>query len=296
VVNFSNNDPPLALSLVNGNTGLYSGTWIPANTSGQVTVLATVTANGFTATTSITGGVVANTAPMLAPGGALHIYNPLVGAPIGQGTILQIYGSGLGASPAVATSLPLTTTINGTSVSVGGIPAALYFVSSGQIDAQLPLELTPGNSYPVVVNANGQLSTATTIQVTAATPGIAAFATGQIVAQHGDFSLVSETSPAVPGEFLVMYLSGMGLTGVTVEDGAPSPDPSNLLLLSPVAVPTLTLNSTSIPIYFSGLSPGYVGLYQMNFQVPPGTPNGDMLLTVSQAGKTSNSVILPVHN
>jgi uncharacterized protein (TIGR03437 family) len=295
VATFSNGDPPLALGLVNGGTGLYSGTWTPRTTSGQVTVTATATAPGFGASTSkITGQVLANTAPLLAPGGTLHIYDPLVGAAIGQGTILQIYGTGLGASPAVATTVPLTTTINGTSVLIGGIPAPLYFVSAGQIDAQLPYELTPGNSYPVVVNANGQLSTANTVQVTTATPGIAAFASGQIVAQHGDFSLVSESSPAVPGEYLVIYLSGLGQTGVTVADGAAAPLPSNLQLLSPLIAPTLTLNGTSIPIYFSGLSPGYVGLYQMNFQVPPGTPSGDLQLVVSQGGTASNSTILPV--
>ena len=110
----------------------------------------------------------------------------------------------------------------------------------------------------MVVNANGQLSTANTIQVTGATPGIAAFASGQIVAQHQDYSLVSETSPAAPGEYLVIYLSGLGQTGVTVADGAAAPAPSNLQLLSPLIAPTLTLNGTSIPIYFAGLSPGYV--------------------------------------
>ncbi len=297
VATFSNGDPPLGLGLVNGGTGLYSGTWTPRTTSGQVTVTATATAPGFSASVAtINGEVVANTAPILAAGGTLHIYDPLVGAAIGQGTILQIYGSGLGASPAVATSVPLTTTINGTSVVIGGIPAALYFVSAGQIDAQLPYELTPGGTYNVIVSANGQLSTPNSIQVTTATPGIAAFASGQIVAQHQDYSLVSETSPAVPGEYLVIYLSGLGMTGVSVQDGAASPDPSNLQLLSPQVAPTLTLNGTSIPIYFSGLSPGYVGLYQMNFQVPATTPNGDMQLVVSQGGTPSNSTILPVHN
>ncbi len=284
VATFSNGDPPLALGLVNAGTGVYSGTLTPQTTSGQVTVTATAVAPGFTpAAALINGEVVANTAPLLAAGGTLHIYDPLVGAAIGQGTILQIYGSGLGASPAVATSVPLTTTINGTSVVIGGIPAALYFVSAGQIDAQLPYELTPGGTYNVIVNANGALSTANTIQVTTATPGIAAFASGQIVAQHQDYSLVTETSPAAPGEYLVIYLSGLGLTGVTVPDGAASPDPSNLQLLSPQVAPTLTLNGTSIPIYFSGLSPGYVGLLSDELSsVPATTPNGDMQLVVSQ--------------
>ena len=294
VATFSNGDPPLALGLVNAGTGVYSGTWTPRTIAGQVTVTATVSAPGFTSSVAkITGEVVANAAPVLATGGVLHIYDPEVGAALGQGTILQIYGSNLGASAAVPSTLPLPIKLNGTEVIIGGIPAPLYFVSSSQIDAQLPIELTPGNNYQVIVNANGALSTPGTIQITAATPGAAAFPSGQIVAQHPDYSLVSETSPAKPGEYLVIYLSGLGQTNDMVADGAASPSSP---LASPLVTPTLTLNGTSIPIYFSGLTPGYVGLYQMNFQVPPGTPNGDAQLVVSQNGVSGNSTILPVHN
>ncbi|HWE52541.1 MAG TPA: putative Ig domain-containing protein [Bryobacteraceae bacterium] len=294
VATFSNGDPPLALGLVNAATGIYSGTWTPRATAGQVTVTATVTAPGFTPSVArITGQVVANAAPVLATGGVLHIYDPQVGAALGQGTILQIYGSNLGAAPSVPSTLPLPTKLNGTQVIIGGIPAPLYYVSSGQIDAQLPAALTPGNNYQVIVNANGALSTPGSIQITAATPGAAAFPSGQIVAQHPDYSLVSETSPAKPGEYLVIYLSGLGQTNDTIDDGAASPaDP----LGRPLVTPILTLNGTSIPIYFSGLTPGYVGLYQMNFQVPLDTPNGDTQLVVSQNGLSGNPAILPVHN
>jgi uncharacterized protein (TIGR03437 family) len=223
----------------------------------------------------------------------LHIFDPLVGGALGQGTILQIYGSNLGASPAIPSTLPLPTKLNGTQVIIGGIPAPLYFVSAGQIDAQLPIELTPGNNYQVIVNANGALSTPNTVQISAATPGASAFPSGQIVAQHPDFSLVTETSPAKPGEYLVIYLSGLGQTNDNVTDGSASPSSP---LASPLVTPTLMLNGTSIPIYFTGLTPGYVGLYQMNFQVPLGTPNGDTPLVVIQNGVAGNSTVLPVHN
>ncbi|HWE49792.1 MAG TPA: hypothetical protein VG273_08390, partial [Bryobacteraceae bacterium] len=66
--------------------------------------------------------------------------------------------------------------------------------------------------------------------------------------------------------------------------------------LNPLVAPTLTLNGASIPIYFSGLTPGYVGLYQMNFQIPANAPDGDLALVVSQGDAASNSTILPVHN
>ena len=65
-------DPSLTLGLVNPATGLYSGTWIPAAVSGQVTVTATATAPGLSsAAAGVTGEVVANAAPLLASGGTV---------------------------------------------------------------------------------------------------------------------------------------------------------------------------------------------------------------------------------
>jgi uncharacterized protein (TIGR03437 family) len=290
---FSNGDPPLALNL-DPATGLYAGAWTPQTASGQVAITATVTAPGFSsATSTVTGEVLANPAPLLAPGGTLHVYNPLLGGAVGQGTILQIFGSNLSASAMQATMAPLPTALGGTSVTIGGIAAPLYYASPNQIDAQLPYELVPGNSYQVFVNNNGAIGVPNAIQIAAATPGVAASASGQIIAQHANYSLVSETSPAVPGQYLVIYLSGLGLTNHAVADGAAAP---NSPLSNPLVAPTLTLNGTGIPISFAGLTPSAVGLYQINFQVPPGTPNGNWQLVVSQGGQSSNPVILPVHN
>ena len=97
----------------------------------------------------------------------------------------------------------------------------------------------------------------------------------------------------MPGEYLVFYMSGLGATTTPVASGTASPA-SPLAL--PVTNPVLTLNGTNVPILFSGLTPGLVGLYQVNFQVPANAANGDLQLVVSQAGATSNVTILPVHH
>ncbi|HYA18576.1 MAG TPA: FG-GAP-like repeat-containing protein [Bryobacteraceae bacterium] len=294
VATFSNGDPALTLNLTDATHGLYSATWIPNAVSGQMSVTATVTApNLASAAATVSGQVVPNSAPTLNPGGTLNVFNPLPGGPVGQGAILQIYGSNLSSSTSQATSLPLPSTLGTTSVIIGGYAAPLFYTSPGQINAQLPRELTAGMTYPVIVNNSGALSFPNWIQVAAATPGIAAFPSGEIIAQHADYSLVSDSSPAVPGEYLVIYLSGMGLTSNAIADGAATPaSPFSI----PLATPTLTLNGVNIPIYFSGLTPGDAGLYQINFQVPGNTPNGDLPLVVSEAGQSSNAAILPVHN
>ena len=293
VATFSNGDPPLALSLANGGTGLYSATWTPRKSSAQVTITARATASGLPAATAlIAGAVVPNATPVLTPNGTVHPYNPQIGGALAPGTIVAIYGSNLASIATQPTATPLPTSMNGTTVLIGGIPAPLFYVSSGQINAQIPFELDPSKQYQVVVSANGALTTPQPIQLTKATPGLDAFADGTLVAVHGqDGTLISQTSPAKPGEYIVMFLLGMGSTDNPVTTGSPSPGSP---LDRPLALPKLTLGGIDVPIAFAGLTPGFVGLYQINLQVPNVVVDGNLVLTVSQNSLISNTTILPV--
>jgi uncharacterized protein (TIGR03437 family) len=296
VATFSNGDPPLALSIENPSSGLYSGTWTPRNTGSQVTVTATATAPGFTAATArISGSVIPNAAPTLNPNGTLNVFTPVVGAPLAPGTILQIYGTGLATKTLPGTTIPLATNLAGTSVIIGGVQVPLYFVSPGQVNAQMPFELVPGLPYQVIVSNNGALSTPLTIQSVAVTPEIAAYSSGYAIAQHAaTYSLITDASPAQPGEVVTIYLAGMGPTTVPVASGAASPSGPYALTAD---APTITLNSELVTVIaFSGLTPTLAGLYQIDLQVPADAPNGDLTLVVSQPGFQATSVILPVHN
>jgi uncharacterized protein (TIGR03437 family) len=292
VATFSNNDPPLSMSLADSGTGVYSGTWIPRKSSGQVTVQARATAPGFpAATTQIVGSVVPNAAPALNPHGTLHSFAPKVGAALAPGTIVQIYGEHLSAQTTVASAIPLPTDIGGSRVLIGGIAAPLYFVSAGQINAQVPFDLDPSRQYQILVQANGALTTPDSVQMSAAVPGLAAFADGRLIAQHQDGSLVTPTAPAKPMEYIVAYLAGMGGTDNPVQTGAGSPsDP----LARPAAAPSLELDGKPVPILFAGLTPGLVGLYQLNFQIPAGLTAGNVQLVVTQNNSASNVATLPV--
>jgi hypothetical protein len=293
VATFTNGDPPLVLTPVDNSTGTFVGTWTPRSVSSQVTITGQASEHGLTSgSVLITGEVRANSPPILVPNTPTHVFNPLIGGSLAPGTIIQIYGSNLAARATPSTS-PLTTNLGQTEVLIGGIPAPLYYVSPGQVNAQIPFELTPGNQYQLIVSANGALSTPAPLQLTAVEPGIAAYpATGEVIAQHSDYSLVTEASPAVPGETLMFYLAGLGATDTPVATGAPSPS-------SPLAHPTvpltLTLNGSLVQTAFVGLTPTAVGLYQVNFKVPDGTPSGDLSLVVAQSGTQSNTTILPVH-
>jgi uncharacterized protein (TIGR03437 family) len=297
VATFSNGDPPLILPAADTTTGTYSGTWTPLHTAQQIGIILRAFAPPLpTAVAQIAGQVTPNAAPVVSPGGTLNAFAIAAepGVPLSPGTVVAIYGSNLAAQPTQPGVIPLPTTVNNTSVIIGGIQSPLYYVSPGQINAQIPFELTAGNPYQLIVNANGALSTPYPIQLVDASPGIAQFASGGIIAQHPDFSLVTETSPAKPGEFIQMYLVGMGGTDQTVVSGtaSPSASPANTL-----DKPTLTLNGSPVTnVIFAGLTPTLVGLYQVNFQVPTNAPNGDLSLVLTQASGVSNSTVLPVHN
>jgi uncharacterized protein (TIGR03437 family) len=191
-----------------------------------------------------------------------------------------------------ASSIPLSTNLNNTQILIGGIAAPLFYVSPSQVVAQVPLELNPNNPYQLIASANGALTSPITIQLAPVTPGFAVNPDGSLIAQHGDGSPVTSTSPAQPGEEVVSYLLGLGNLATPIADGTGAP-------LNPLAVaavtPVVTLNGTSATVLFAGLTPGLVGLYQVNFQVPPGTANGNAMVVLTQGAFTSNTAIMPVH-
>jgi uncharacterized protein (TIGR03437 family) len=292
VTSFSNEDPPLKLHAIDNISGKYSGTWIPRAASPQVSILATATGlNGLGGTVQITGQVSSNTPPLLAANGVLHVFVPAIGGGLAPGTVLQLYGSNLSSEPVAAGKTPLPVSLGGTSVQIGGVAAPLYYVAPGQINAQLPYELKAGNQYEVQVNVNGAVSSPVPISVVPVSPGIAAYGSGGVIAQHADYSLISAAAPAKPGEVIILYLAGMGAVDAEVATGAASPATP---LAHPVQPPVLTVNGNPVPTVFAGLVPGAVGLYQVNFKVPEGLSSGTAKLVVSQAGAESNSVSLPV--
>ena len=240
------------------------------------------------------GQVLAGTGPVLLPNATLNNLNPQPGGPLAPGTLVQIFGANLSTSdtPVTAQSVPLPPTLNGTQVLIGGIPAPLYYVSKTQINAMVPFELTAGTQYDVIVTVNGSLSTPSPISLIPATPGLASDSDGNIIAQHTDGTLVTAASPALPGEVIILYLAGMGLTSPPVASGIASP--FNPLALV-VSTPVVTIDDKAAPdIMFAGLSPGSVGLYQINLRIPADGTAGAHQLLVTQNGVRSNAATLPI--
>jgi uncharacterized protein (TIGR03437 family) len=99
---------------------------------------------------------------------------------------------------------------------------------------------------------------------------------------HSDGTLVTASSPAIAGETLVIYAVGLGATTPPVPTGQLSPSPAARanssvdLDFNPNAAPTkpdyLRPASARQPPAFAGLTPGQVGLYQVNVQIPANLP------------------------
>ena len=283
---FSNGDPPV--SLLGDDTGTYSATWQPGKAGKQVNVTVRATADGLAMNSALLiGDVDEHNVPVLARNGTLHNLNPKIGGALSPGVVASVFGSGLAAVTESTGQVPLLTDYKETSVLIGPYQVPLYFVSPGQVNIQLPVELEANQQYSVVVSANGALTIPDSVDVVPVAPGVAAFGDGRLIAQHSDYTLVGDEHPAKRGEYLVMYLVGLGATNPMVPSGTPSPGDT---LGVPLIPPTLTIDGQPVQIVFAGLTPGGVGLFQINFQVPTDARTGVALDVVVQQGDATANV------
>lgn len=290
VAEFSNGDPPLTLS-GDGTSNIYTESWQPGvvQQNMSVTIHANV-APYVEAVLTLTGNVEMNAAPVLSRGGTVNNSNPQLDAPLAPGTVVALFGANMSSGTNSPGVLPLLNSINGSYVLVGGDQLPLYYASPGQINAQLPVDLPLNRPQAVIVATGSAYTLPDNINITAVSPGVAAYPSGDVIAQHADFTLVNAASPAHPGEVLIMYLVGMGATNPSTPTGQQTTGP-----LEPAVVqPIVTVGSQQAVVSFAGLSPGGIGLYQINFQVPLGLPGGSANVTVTQGPAAANVTTLPI--
>jgi uncharacterized protein (TIGR03437 family) len=221
---------------------------------------------------------------------------------------ISIYGASLaGSGSPGAASLPLPTTLNGTQVTLGGLPMPMVYASASQINALVPQALKPNAAYPLVVLAGAIPSTPVTLTVMELQPGIYTVnesGSGPgIVTEALSGVLNSASNPAHAADFLVIYCTGLGpLQGPSGQpgpaDGAAAPASP---LFQTTATVTATIGGVKAPVSFAGLTPQFAGLYQVNIQVPPGvTPGAAVPLMLSAkdsqtgAAAASNMVTIVV--
>ena len=218
--------------------------------------------------------------PVISDGGVTNAAS--YAQQISPGALATVWGT-FGAS-AGATAAPWPATFNGVTVSVNGTQAPVYYVSPGQINFQVPWGTATGTA-AVQVGVNGGSSNTLNVPVVSAGPGLF-FSGSAAIVQNQDYSLNGPSNAAAGGSYIFAYLTGSGPVSPPVADGTVAPE-------SPLATATATasakIGTANAQVAFTGLTPGFIGLVQMNIVVPSGLAPGDYPLTVTIDGQTSNS-------
>jgi uncharacterized protein (TIGR03437 family) len=211
-----------------------------------------------------------SSAPYIYPTGIVNAgaYAPFT-AEFAPGEFISIFGANLATRAATDPTLP--TGLDGVEVLVNGVPASVRYVSAGQINAVIPLGIDTPIASIQVVNSLGTSNTVSNF-VGVTQPGIFNSATSAPAVFHGNNTIVSASNPAVVGEELVVYLTGLG----TLDSSG------NATNLSYVSADFSGVTGT---IDYAGIEPGTplaVGAgYQMNVTVPSGTRSGLNYLDVA---------------
>jgi len=191
----------------------------------------------------------------------------------------------------------LPTSLDGVSVSIGGQPAYVYYVSPGQINAIVP-NIPAGQTYLNVSTPAG-VTTGVTLNIASQAPAFFLWPGSQAVATRQDGSYAAKagtfsganTVAAHPGEVVTLWGTGFGATTPTVAPGIQTPA-DKLYSCDPV---TATVGGTAATVYGCALSPGMAGLYQVAIQVPASLAPGDYALKVMVDNATSpDGIILAV--
>jgi uncharacterized protein (TIGR03437 family) len=194
----------------------------------------------------------------LAPGTFAAIFPSVSSNPIANGT-------------QNVTAFPLPTVLSDTQVIINGTPAPLFFVSPGQINLPLSLNLPTAGTVDleVIRQSTGQVYGGAELDLATASPALftnGGTGTGQVAALNQDNSVNSPTNPLARGQVIQLFGTGQGLVSNAPPDGMPSTG------LSPsTATPQVLIGSTFVPpanVQYSGLAPDLIGIWQINVLIP----------------------------
>jgi len=211
-----------------------------------------------------------NPVPAIAPNGVLNAgdFTPNVAS----GSLVSIFGQNLAIRPATSSNFPLPTQLGGLAVSVNGENVPLLYVSPTQINLQMPYAAS-GQVNLQVTTANGQASAQLAVAPTA--PAILAIVSGA--------ALVSPANPCQAGGEVTLYMTGLGAPSEPVTTGQAAPQSPNPVL----ARVQILLGRRALQPSYAGMSPGFAGVSQVNFTLPPDLFEGTYTMRVEAGGAVS---------
>lgn len=240
---------------------------------------------------------VAAAQPTINAGGivnaASYAPNGLPNASIAQGSIALVFGKNLGPATLVQAGFPLPTTLSGTSVqiTVSGttVRGLMIYALAGQLALVVPSS-TPTGTGTLTVTYNNQTSAPAPITVVRNSFGIFTLnqaGSGPAVVTDANYQPNILTAAAQPGQVWVLWGTGIGPVTFDETRGAPVED----MRTSDAQV---FVGNKSARILFRGRAPGFSGLDQINFEVPPGVEGCYVPLAVRVGGVVSNFASMSV--
>jgi uncharacterized protein (TIGR03437 family) len=248
-----------------------------------------------------TGGGTSATIPVATTEPTITLTNIVNGAsyanPVVAGSLASVFGSNLAIGQASSTvPAPLPTTLAESSFAVGGQLAPLYFAMPTQVNLQIPWELAGETQTSIVATVHGVASSAQTVTLSPFAPGIFssdASGTGQgavLIAPTAELAAPGTAAPR--GGYISIFCTGLGAVTNQPATGAAAPGAPYSLTRTQ---PTVRIGGVVAVLQYSGLAPGYVGLYQVNALVPMSVSPGNAVpVIVSVGNSTSNTVTIAV--
>jgi uncharacterized protein (TIGR03437 family) len=181
-------------------------------------------------------------------------------AGVAPGSLATLFGVNLGSA----------------TVLLNGVDVVPFYASDTQVNFYVPAT-TPLGANVFTVTAPSGLKASATINLVSAQPGIFS---GAVV--HADTGASALNTPVSAGDYIAIYCTGLGPTKVS---GG---------LARTTVTPTVYLGATPMSPSYSGLAPGFVGLYQVDVQIPPGLPSGTVPLVITSGSAYSNEVKIAV--
>jgi uncharacterized protein (TIGR03437 family) len=197
---------------------------------------------------------------------------------VAPGEIITLFGSGLGPATPVTADAPFPTTLGGVQVLINGTPAPVYSVTATQISAVVPYSAPNDGSFlSIQVVFNGAQSNVVNVYSGESSPGLFTIPPGGpfsgAIVHASDGSIVTSANPAKVGETVAMFLTGLGAVTGNVAAGSAAPTNPLATLQMPIFI---AIDGVPGKVLFSGLAPGFGGLYQVNVTIPAGVGKGDV--------------------
>jgi uncharacterized protein (TIGR03437 family) len=213
------------------------------------------------------------------------------------GSAATIYAAGLldQEETVSADRIPLPESLAGLRVELNGHAVPLYAVArigtQEQVNFQVPFETPAGGTATLTIVRDSMSSSPVSVPVSSVQPGIFTTDGTKAIVVHADNTLVTADRPLANGEIVYFYATGLGPVSNSPGTGQAGPrDP----LAQTLTRPSVTVGGRAAEVFFSGIAPDFVGVYQINFRVPSGLGPANHPIVITAEGVASRQAVVPV--